>query len=129
MPTIIGKGVIVKPTISNYTPPYKVYKALLTQRGTDAPTATVLENTLGDEVVWTREDAGRYLCTVSNNSFTSKTIGIIAAWGDDQIAVKFGNIVRQNENSCYLTVLDLSGAFTDNLGVGLGVPILIEVYP
>lgn len=27
--------------------PYKVYTALLTQTGTDAPVATVLENTLG----------------------------------------------------------------------------------
>jgi hypothetical protein len=27
--------------------PYKVYKALLTQSGTDAPVATVLQNTLG----------------------------------------------------------------------------------
>jgi hypothetical protein len=30
--------------------PYKVYTALLTQTGTDAPVATVLENTLGEVV-------------------------------------------------------------------------------
>jgi hypothetical protein len=32
--------------------PYKVYTALLTQTGTTAPVATVLENTLGFDVVW-----------------------------------------------------------------------------
>ena len=33
----------------------KVYRALLSQTGTAAPTATVLENTLGGTVVWTRD--------------------------------------------------------------------------
>jgi hypothetical protein len=40
--------------------PYKVYTALLTQTGTNAPVATVLENTLGEEVVWTYEGDGGY---------------------------------------------------------------------
>ena len=31
--------------------PYKVYTALLTQSGTDAPVATVLENTLTDDII------------------------------------------------------------------------------
>ncbi len=39
--------------------PYKVYTALLTQTGTDAPVATVLENTIGN-VVWTRTGIGQY---------------------------------------------------------------------
>lgn len=38
--------------------PYKVYTALLTQTGTDNPTAVVLENTLGFEVNWVRDPAG-----------------------------------------------------------------------
>lgn len=40
--------------------PYKVYTALLTQSGTDAPVATVLENTLGESIVWQREGVGEY---------------------------------------------------------------------
>lgn len=42
----------------------KVYRAVLTQSGTDAPTATVLENTLGGTVVWTRDNPGRYVATL-----------------------------------------------------------------
>lgn len=45
--------------------PYKVYTALLTQSGTDAPVATVLENTLGGTVVWTRTNAGNYVGTIA----------------------------------------------------------------
>ena len=40
--------------------PYKVYTALLNQTGTDAPVATVLENTLGLNIVWSRTGAGQY---------------------------------------------------------------------
>lgn len=41
--------------------PYKVYTALLTQSGTDAPVATVLENTLGEDVTFSYDTAGVYL--------------------------------------------------------------------
>jgi hypothetical protein len=37
---------------------YLVYTALLNQSGTDAPVATVLENTLGSLGVWTRNGIG-----------------------------------------------------------------------
>ena len=43
----------------------KVYRALLTQTGTNAPVATVLENTLGGTVVWSYGDVGIYLATLS----------------------------------------------------------------
>ena len=40
--------------------PYTVYTALLSQTGTNAPVATVLENTLGIVVTWTRVNVGVY---------------------------------------------------------------------
>ena len=46
--------------------PYKVYTALLTQSGTDAPVATVLENTLRGEVVWSYTGVGAYIGTLIN---------------------------------------------------------------
>lgn len=45
--------------------PYKVYTALLTQSGTSAPVATVLENTLGGEIVWSYDAAGTYSGTLA----------------------------------------------------------------
>ena len=58
--------------ILNDPRPYKVYTALLTQSGTNAPVATVLENTLGEEVTYSREDddAGTYIINF-NQTFTN----------------------------------------------------------
>ena len=44
--------------------PYKVYTAKLTQTGTSNPTAVVLDNTLGGELVWTRQSKGTYRGTL-----------------------------------------------------------------
>jgi hypothetical protein len=41
-------------------PAYKVYTALLSQFGTDAPVATVLENTIGIEPIFTYGTPGNY---------------------------------------------------------------------
>ncbi len=51
----------------------KVYRALLTQTGTDAPVATVLENTLGGTVVWSYGGVGTYTATLANAFTANKT--------------------------------------------------------
>ena len=43
---------------------YLVYTALLSQSGTDAPVATVLQNTLGGTVVWSRNTTGDFSATL-----------------------------------------------------------------
>jgi hypothetical protein len=53
--------------------PYKVYTALLSQSGTNAPVATVLENTLGGTVVWSRNVTGAYTATLTGAFTTNKT--------------------------------------------------------
>lgn len=58
--------------------PYKVYTALLSQTGTSAPVATVLENTLGGTVVWTRTGVGAYVATLSNAFPIYKTFLLLA---------------------------------------------------
>ena len=63
--------------ILNDPRPYKVYTALLTQTGTSAPVATVLENTLGGEVVWTRDGSGYYIAT-SSGLFTENKTGFFS---------------------------------------------------
>lgn len=56
------------------SPGYLVYTALLTQSGTDAPVATVLQNTLGGTVVWTRNGVGDYTGTLTGAFLAGKTI-------------------------------------------------------
>lgn len=53
--------------------PYKVWVANLTQSGSDAPTATVLQNTLGGTVVLTRNSTGSYTLTLSSAFTAGKT--------------------------------------------------------
>jgi hypothetical protein len=57
----------------DYSKPYKVYTALLNQTGTDAPVATVLENTLGGTVVWGYTVTGEYTATLSGAFTLNKT--------------------------------------------------------
>lgn len=74
--------------IANLINPYKVYTALLTQSGEDAPTAIVLQNTLGGNIVWSRIDEGIYIGTLSNSFIENKTGVIInntAYASDNQI--------------------------------------------
>ena len=61
----LGSGGSSEPVDSR---PYKVYTALLTQSETDAPVATVLENTLGGEVVWSYMSEGFYKVSFENTS-------------------------------------------------------------
>ena len=107
-------------------PKYKVYTALLTQSGTDAPVATVLENTLGGEVVWSYSDVGNYFGSISNEGFVNdKTIGFVsnnASAGRYVLIDVYGlipdQIALQIKNS--ITNLSIDGIS--------GQPIEIRVY-
>jgi hypothetical protein len=46
-----------------------IYKALLTQTGTADPVATVFENTLKTNIIWTRSIAGEYTGTLEGGEF------------------------------------------------------------
>ena len=53
--------------------PYKVYTALISQTGTNAPTAIVLENTLGGTIVWSYSITGEYIGTLNGAFLNNKT--------------------------------------------------------
>jgi len=114
----------------------KVYRALLTQTGTDAPVATVLENTLGENPVQNYSDTGLFriqipdsvpvftanktFVTITDNSelFSGGTVlyQVTARWGDvDQIIIN-------------TAAADLAGTITLADGI-LNASIQILVYP
>lgn len=71
--------------------PYKVYTALLAQTGTDAPVATVLENTLGD-ITWFREETGIYYGVSDELFINNKTyINYTQANFKDNIVYQLNN--------------------------------------
>lgn len=53
--------------------PYLVYTALISQSGTSAPTATVLENTTGQTFTWSYLTVGQYKATYSSTLDNNKT--------------------------------------------------------
>jgi len=63
---------------STYDPKrtYKIYRALITQSSTDAPTVVVLQNELSAAVVWTRDSEGVYYGTLTGAFTENKTFGV-----------------------------------------------------
>jgi len=92
----VGRELYVGDASNNPVPAcgYRQYVALLTQSGTNAPVATVLKNTLGGTVVWTRETIGSYIGTLSgafpiNNTTPNGRVGFVidtAAEDTDKLA-------------------------------------------
>lgn len=113
-------------------PPYLVYTALLTQTGTSAPVATVLQNTVG-EIVWTRNDVGQYIGTLAatfggttaiflSNNKTPST--------EDDIAYTFVAQVSDTSTiEVYTAALELpGGAVTLTDGLLTATSIEIKIY-
>ena len=55
---------------------YTVYTAALTQAGTAAPVAAVLQNTTGGVFTWSRVDTGKYRVTVSGITLPANKVVI-----------------------------------------------------
>lgn len=77
---------------NNNTMNYKVYTAAIKQIDTDAPEAIILENTLDETPVWSRDGAGLYKLSAVNEIFkTNKTICFIGHNYDTPLAIwQFG---------------------------------------
>lgn len=105
------------------TRPYKVYTALLEQDLTGAPVATVLENTLGGTVVWSRLDPGEYQATVSGLFTLNKTMIQISSNSGQGNTVTF---FAADTNTIDLGTADDSFTLADNLLNN--TPIEIRVY-
>jgi hypothetical protein len=69
----------ITPSYISQEETYKVYSALLSQSGTNAPTVTVLQNTLGDTPIWTRLTTGVYIGTFTNSYLALKTYLIVGS--------------------------------------------------
>jgi len=111
----------------------KVYRALLTQSGTDAPVATVLENTLGGVPVWSRADTGQYFATLAGAFTVNKTSCIVGS-----ILFDIGSgtppcflfLSRTDSDSVRFLMVDYSGTPTDSGDHSINsTAVEILVYP
>lgn len=120
-PEVQVNGVIYKLNGNNYEKTPKVYKALLTQSATNVPTATVLENTLG-EIVWSRSSDGTYIGTLTGAFPENRTFAQIT---NNTSATNFYVINRINDNTIQIQTFG-SSILAD--GLLNSTPIIIEIY-
>ena len=108
----------------------KVYIALLTQTGTDAPVATVLKNTLGGVPVWSYSNVGVYTGTLASAFTANKTItninqaGVNLAFPEE---TGFKSFFRVNDNT--VRIMTKLVSYDDANDLLDSVSIKIEVYP
>jgi hypothetical protein len=117
---------------------YKVYSALLTQSGTSAPTAIVLENTFEGEIVWTRGFiSGIYTATLVGAFTLGKTIIKTNNQIKTFVIIEGSGKINQtstitpfigDENEIYLYT-DVDGDTADNVLDGVNTWVEIKVYP
>lgn len=96
--------------------PYKVYTALLTQSGTSAPVATVLENQLDVDLTWQRANAGDYELVASEAIFDNTKVFLILSSGFPTSSIPF-EVLCQVKFSNTIEVCTASGStnLADNL--------------
>jgi hypothetical protein len=107
---------------------YKVYTALLSQTGENAPVPTVLENTLGETLSYTRSVEGIYVITTTGIFPQNKTWAVIntpSYEGNGPFALQIG---RVNDTQCQIYSYQLPDTLID-LGTNSDrVSIEIRVY-
>lgn len=121
---VVVNGNLKADTIFGVVPlPYKVYTALLTQTNTNAPTAIVIENTLGVNVSWQYSSPGYYFAVLTVSYQTLNKTALIGSC--------YSN--RADEIFCYwsyneLTVETQRGVEPTD-GILENTTIEIRIYP
>ena len=98
---------------------YTSYAALLTQSGTVAPVATILENSIGGTVTWSYVSPGVYTATITGGTFTANKTMVFINNGSTVVGL---NVGWSNPTTTTIT-LDSSGN-----AVLIGASIEIRVY-
>lgn len=109
-------------------PGYLVYVALISQDGDPTvPVATVLENTLGGAVVWTRVNPGDYVGTLAGAFPSGKVFSQPALCNSPGDNAYFARVSRLSDDTVSLRQ---GNPFSQELLDGMtDVPIEIRVYP
>lgn len=100
--------------------PYDSYTVALTQSGTSAPTAVIMENGLSGTPTLGYSAVGGYSLTLTGEFLAAKTVAFISM----QTVNRYGKITRFNDDSILIFVEDETGASVN----GWSAYIEIRVY-
>jgi len=106
--------------------PYKVYSALLTQASTAAPTAVVLENTLGGTVTLAYSSTGTYTATLTG-AFTANKTPLISQVITSNTAAAPAYLYGVRTSADVYTLTTGTGSALANAKL-VSTPIEIRVY-
>ncbi len=110
---------------------YNVYTAILTQSGTDAPVATVLENTLSGPLGWSYSSTGIYRATLAGEFSNSNKVVVFINQAGGFYALGSGSTIFTNayvyDNDQIEVITTLDSSLSN--GMWLVTPIEIRVYP
>jgi hypothetical protein len=116
--------------------PYKVYTALLSQTGTGAPIATILENTLESDITYFRDSTGTYYAEASEYVFLDQSkITIVIGSNNGQFSysssiTKAPLVITSQPDGNYFDIIT-ANIVNNNLSddILFNTVIEIKVYP
>ena len=108
---------------NSYSLGYTVYSALITQSGTAAPTAVVLQNTTGGTITWTRVSVGSYKAAISGVTFVENKTAILL--GNTNVAMSIAALRKTTTDVTFEQKLISSNANADGVS---DVTIEIRIY-
>jgi hypothetical protein len=114
----------------NSSLPYKVYTALLTQEGTNPPTAQVLQNTLGIDITYEYSDLGTYIIRLSDFVDVTKLyINVQGTANNSDSTLIFNASTSGMIDTIFLTSILLQNSFPYADSIVSNAPLEIRVYP
>lgn len=106
---------------------YLVYTALLTQEGTSAPLATVLQNTFVGDVIWTYGATGQYIGTLETTPTPGK-FAIMASMAYPA-TTRISILDQENGSIRVRTYTDIGGVQTAANDILSNTVIELRIYP
>jgi hypothetical protein len=95
--------------------PYKSWVALISQSGTDAPTAIVLQNDFDETFTFTYSSVGEYRIESANNNFTTDKTFIVTQNTNDGAAIYHFSTTYVNDARIVIYSFDGGSALSDSL--------------
>ena len=111
---------------NSYSLGYTVYTALLTQTGTNAPVATVLQNTTGGTIAWSYSNVGIYVATISSATYTANKTAVLISLGGANNSTVISSVV-DSTTALTLYQIDVGDQATTN-PINATTTIEIRIY-
>ena len=109
------------------TKKYNVYSALISQSGTTAPTATILENTLGFTPTWGYANTGTYILS-SSGEWTGNEFVISSYGGVSGVTVVFDFVREDSDTNDLLFKVYTVDPYTEVNGSLISASLEIRQY-